>query len=60
VSQLAAFWILSALLAFGVTTFGVALLRDCTKNERKSALALLTLIAIPYLIAAARMMELTS
>ena len=59
-SQLTAFWALSALFAFGVITFGVALLRDCTKTERKSAFALLALIAIPYLIAAARMMELTS
>lgn len=59
-SQLTAFWALSVLLAFGVTTFGVALLRDCTKKERKSALALLALIAIPYLVAVARMTELTA
>lgn len=59
-SQLTAFWTLSVLLAFGVTTFGVALLRDCTKTERKSALALLALIAIPYLVAVARMTELTA
>nr|DAH69091.1 MAG TPA: hypothetical protein [Caudoviricetes sp.] len=59
-NQLTAFWALSALFAFGVTTFGIALLRDCTKNERKTALALLALTAVPYLIATARMMELTS